>query len=336
MDNTTPRSSVAIKAVTAILAVALAAAAAWLIWGKEKPAPSPEPTSTATATATSTATATASSTSTPTATQTGASDPLSGWKTYSNPLLGIEFRYPGSFLLQKESYGATAGLTATFTSQKGEISFIFGKGLTIPGTRLQTSSVNVGGKSGNLFTVRIDACDASVARAAWSNTYDVELVMKSCGDPSGIASDKSAVSSIVSSFKFSNANTALFWDADARIAFRYPTTVGTVGKSASVKSRDAILIGDEMGIEAGAWKDASGKAMTLEQLLATKTNVASQQEIKVAGGKAIRLTFVPSSGATTREIYLERSSPTDILVLRQTGVDEADLATVSGSLAIIK
>ncbi|MES2436935.1 MAG: hypothetical protein V4519_02895 [Patescibacteria group bacterium] len=276
---------------------------------------------------------------TATTTQQAPNDPYPGWKTYQSNHLGMTFRYPTEYLLKSEGYSSAGMYTALFNSSNGNIVLTVDKKLQDPSKeRLQSKTVTIGGKDGTLFTSRRDVCDVAVARTTLDAEYGVQIAFESCGSSQKLFSDTKTIDSIVKSTFFQNKNTTIFVSTPNNIAFRYYAATGKpVQKNTSTSAQ--FTIGKNLTINTGAvYSTTLKKNLTLSEVVteAAKAPNVTNVPVMIDGKQGQKLTHTPTTGAKQVAVYVEGKTATDIIMIRQTGVDTADLDLAVISFKFIK
>jgi uncharacterized protein (UPF0333 family) len=293
---------------------------------------------TTTNSASSTQTTTATTTAT-TTTQQGNNDAYPGWKIYENKNLGINFRYPNDYVLKSDSYNGLGLYTATFGSPQGTIVLSADKKLNDPSSeRLQSKTITMGGKTATLFTSRRDVCDVAVARTALDTEYSVQIAFESCGNKQTLFKDTKTIDSVVSSTSFQNQNTNLFVSTGYGIAFR---TYVTAGKPAPKLTSNSALftVGKGMSIQVGSVYSATArKNLTFTEAVteAAKAKTVTNVPVTIDGKQGQKLTYIPTSGPKEVSIYLPGKTATEIIIMKESGVDTADLDLAVASFKFIK
>ncbi len=263
-------------------------------------------------------------------------DPLAAWKPYINPTLGVAFKFPKDFFFTLDKVSADNLWTSTFTAPRGQIDIFVGK--TVPGatdTRLKSTTVKAGGKDFLSYTTRRDACDVQVFQSQLDVNSKIQVSFTSCGSKNGsIVGEPADITTLLSTLTFSNTNSTYYSDPVFGIAFRYPYTLNKpvskkVGTLTTLDFGSKFTISTGIHLDPTAKKNLSAKDLATQQATATSTTLTP---IKINGRDAYELIFTPTSGTKERTIYATNKNDTDVLIIKQTGVDSLDLDLITSSL----
>lgn len=262
-------------------------------------------------------------------------------KVYGNSTLGISFSYPRDFFLINEGFSSTTGAwSALFrNSTRGEIQIYIAKTLPTGDTKLQSKSITINAKEATIYNTRRELCDARVAQTELDSDYKLQLSFISCGDAAdGIYKKTDETDALLSSFTFTNENSRLFINTKLGEAFRYPTVWSR--PVVTTTSRNTTLnFGNDLTIVSGAqYSTGLKRNLTIDEVVtgALTASSTTDQQITVANKPAHLLTTTPTTGSVQRVYYITHASPTDMVIIRQKGVDAEGLDLVVSSFTFFK
>lgn len=301
--------------------------------------PQPEVDNTKSTTTASTTATVYTSTSTPQTGSINAENP--NVRNYANATLGLYFTYPKDFVIRREGFSSTTGeWSADFYGDRGDIVVNVGKNTRTSNVRLQSTAGKIGSKDANTYNTRIDNCDVAVASTKLDSENSLEFAFISCGDAGGdpIYKNRTDIDTTIHSVQYTNEGSTLYVNPKLGFAFRYPNDWQKPSTTSTSRATQ-ITFGNELTlVSGGQYSAALRRNLTIDEVVtgAMTTGSTSAQKMTVGGKPATLLTTTPRSGATQRAIYMQNKSATDIILIKQIGVDSTGLDLVAGSFGFIK
>jgi hypothetical protein len=257
-------------------------------------------------------------------------------KMYANPSLGFSFTYPKDFSVKLDAFSQTNGVwTATLQGARGDILVRVQKAPIVSNDiKLESTTGKIGTKQASIYNTRRDVCDATVAQTGLDGEYALQFVFQKCGSEGGsIFKDKDDIQATLASVKFSNANSQLYVNEKLGFAFRYPTTFAKP-TSSTASNVTTLKFGNDLELVSGPqYNSALKRNLTYKEVVtgALTTPNTTVQEISMGGKTASLLTTTPASGAKTRTVYVSNKNTTDLIIIKQTGVDAEGLDLIVAS-----
>jgi hypothetical protein len=332
MKNTTQKGfSTALAIIIAIVIIVLLGLIYLLFRPKPTVAPVVENPQ-----ATTTSPTASSTTPTPTAATS-----TTNVKMYSNATLGFSVSLPWDFLPKKQPvWTSTGDWSALFGSDRGTITITIVKGAVhTTDLRLQTTSATIGSKTGTIYNTRRDACDATIAYTDLDSDYSLQFTFESCGQQLGsLYTSKDDIVATLASVQFLNQNTRLYVSPKLGFAFRYPTTWSRPTVT-TTSVHTTLTFGQDAEITSGGQYSSTLKRnLTIDEVVtgALTSPGTTDQKITLGDHPAHLLVTTPPSGPQQRTVYAQNKNQTDIIIMKQSGVDSDGLNLILSSFSFIK